>query len=356
MGTHPMTRSERPGTAPLLLRAAAVWLAAMVAARAAGAGEAVGFYSESTSRLVSRRLDEPVTRKHKTWLTEDRLRFDHGDLLTIIVRLDTGEILVVNRPKRAYVRQSIKNLGGALVELGDAMVRHVPSRVVRTRNTREIGGRPCAECRIELARVPCSVWVEEDSREAFNAVRALAREASRKMGDVRAPLVLALGGLGGVPREFAIGDPKRLAFTWTVERHEQVPIPNRVFDLPAGCSEDASLPAAAYTLPEHVYFVGEVTAAWFAPTPEQRHRSLMPRGLEITNQTVLTEFYKGRQGAERYGILRWGKPLTFYLAPDLWRYPMSSRTIDLLLVIGTAFRGGGLRYYPNLGQIKRPAN
>ena len=58
----------------------------------------------------------------------------------------------------------------------------------------------------------------------------------------------------------------------------------------------------------------------------------------------------------RYGIFRWGKPLTFYLAPDLWRYPMSGRTINLLLVIGTALRGGGLRYYPQLEQIKRPAN
>ena len=81
----------------------------------------------------------------------------------------------------------------------------------------------------------------------------------------------------------------------------------------------------------------------------------MPQGLAITTPSVLADFYKGREGAHRLGIFRWAKPVAFYLAPELWRYPLSARSINLLLVIGTSFRGGGLRYYPALEMVKTPA-
>ena len=244
-----------------------------------------------------------------------------------------------------------------LSELGSTMAKHVSSRVGRTRLTRVIGGKSCRECRLEVAKTRCRVWVEEDTREAFNAVRALARGAAAKMGDRRARLVVTCGGLGGIPRAFAIGDPQRLEFTWTVDRWQQKAIADSAFRPPAEYREDASVPAASYTLPEHIYFVGEVTAAHFAKTPITRAgRSLMPQGFAITTESVLDDFYKGRAGSQQHGVFRWAKPLSFYLVPEMWCYPMSGRSINLLLVIGTSFGGGGLKYYPTLRQIEMPAN
>jgi len=343
----------------------------------ARAGELAGFYAESTSVLVSRRIGT-MTRKHKTWLTAERLRFDHEeatfpdilarhfgakskpahgcDALTTIVDLRSGEILIANRAQHTYIRQSLKNLGGALAELGDAMRKHVASRIARTYNVETIAGRPCRLCRVELARTPCEIWVEEDSREVFLALRAMARTASGGMGDRRAPLVMAFGGLGGVPRKIVIGDPERLALTWTVERTSTEPIAPSTFELPVAFRENPKVAAMSYTLLEHIYLVGEAAAARFAPSPDKRNRSLMPRGMAITTESVLKDFYEGRRGAERYGIFRWSRPMTFFLAPELWRYPMSGRAIDFLIVIGTSFRGGGLRYYPALEMIELPAN
>jgi len=341
------------------------------------AGELAGFYAESTSTLVSKRIGT-MTRKHKTWLTAERLRFDHEkatfpdilarhlqneakpgvgcDALTTIVDLRSGEILIANRAQRTYIRQSVKKLGGALAEVGDAMRKHVASRIARTYTVETIAGRPCRLCRVELARTPCQVWVEEDSREVFQALRTMARNGSRKMGGARAPLVVAFGGFGGLPRKVVIGDPERLALTWTVERTSTEPIPPRTFELPVAFREDPSVPAMSYTLLEHVYLVGEATAARFAPSPDRRDRSLMPRGMAITSESVLKDFYEGRQGAEKYGIFRWSRPMTFFLAPELWHYPLSGRAINFLIVIGTSFRGGGLRYYPALEMIELPAN
>ncbi len=369
-----MSRDERRGACALCHAVAAVVVAGALAADAA---QVAGFYSESTSTLESKRIGT-VTRRHRTWLTEDRLRFDdeaasppetvarllptHAegrlgcDALTTIVRLDTGEVLIANRARRTFIRQSIRNLGSVIAELADAMTRYVASRVVRTRLTRTIGGSPCHQCRIDLARVPCAVWVQDDSRELFDALRAWARGASRRMGSARAPLVLAFGGLGGLPREVTVGDPKTLALTWTVERYATDAVPNRIFDLPASFREDASVPAMSYVLLEHVYLVGETTASWYAKSPEQRDRSLMPTGLAITTPSLLNDFYKGRKGAERYGIYRWGKPLAFCMAPELWRYPLSGRSISFVILIGTCLRGGGLRYYPPLEMLKLPAN
>lgn len=350
--------------------------AVAAAAGPARAGELAGFYAESTSTLVSKRIGT-MTRKHKTWLTAERLRFDHEetefsdilarhfgakskaahgcDGLTTIVDLRSGEILIANRAQRTYIRQSVKNLGGALAELGDAMRKHVASRIARTYNVETIAGRPCRQCRVELARTPCEIWVEEDSREVFLALRAMARNASGGMGNRRAPLVMAFGGLGGVPRKVVIGDPERLALTWTIEHTSTEPIAARTFDLPAGFREDATVPMA-YALLEDVYLIAEATAARYAPSPDRRDRSLMPRGMAITTESVLKDFYEGRQGAEKYGIFRWSRPMTFFLAPELWHYPLSGRAINFLIVIGTSFRGGGLRYYPALGVVELPAN
>ena len=333
----------------------ALGLALAAAAPQARAGTA-GFYFESASTIESRRLRKPFTMARKTWVTDAKLRFDDGDELSILVDLDAGSVAIVSKVTNTYVRQNLKNIGGALLELGSTMARHVSARVVRTSHVKEIGGKPCRQCRVELAGVPCSVWVQDDSRDAFNAVRSLARSATRKMGGTRSALVTAFGGLGGLPREFAIGDPKQLEFTWTVTRAEAQDISNRVFDLPAGAREDAGQKAVVYTLQENVYFYGEATAGYFATTPAQRDRSLMPQGMSITDPAKLEAFYKGREGAERHGIFWWTKPLLFHLAPELWCFPLSGRSVTALLDIGVSLRDGGLKYYPMLEKIKMPAN
>jgi hypothetical protein len=177
------------------------------------------------------------------------------------------------------------------------------------------------------------------------------------MGSRRAPLVVAMGGLGGLPRQVTLGDPERLALTTTVDRYDTEPIPSRIFELPDSFREDPSQPAMAYALLEHVYLLGEASAGYFAASEAQRDRSLMPRGFALTRKSVLGDFYKGRKGSERYGIYRWAKPLTFILAPELWHYPLSGRSIDLLMVIGTSLRGGALRFYPSVEtMVEIPAN
>lgn len=354
-------------------------LAATLLAGAAQAGEGpgiAGFHSQSTTTVVSKRIGT-LTRRGETWLTADKLRFDYKattlprplarllgkdtvpgcEALTILVHLATGEIRIANRARRTFVRQNLRNIGTPLVEWADAMDRSVSPRIGHTRRTTEIGGAACRRSRVEIARARCTVWVEEESRETFDAVRAWARAASGGMGSRRAPLVVALGGLGGLPRQMTLGDPERLALTWTMDRYDTEPIPGRVFELPDGFREDPSQPAMAYTLVEHVYLLGEASAAYFAASEARRERSLLPRGFALTTKSVLEDFYKGRQGAERYGIYRWAKPLTFLLAPDLWHYPLSGRSIDLLMVIGTSLRGGALRYYPLVeAMMKIPAN
>jgi len=350
---------ERVGGRGALAVAGALGLAAAVCGAGRQAeGGASGFYFESTHTLVSKRVGT-TTRAHKTWLSEDRLRVDDGDLLTTIVRFDTGEILIASRPKKAFLRQEIKNVGGALMELGETMARHVGSRVTRTRFTKLVGGRPCTQCRFELGRgrrVLVSAWVEEESREAFDAVRALARQAAARMGSPRATLARVLGSLHGMPREVSVGDPERVRLTWTIDRFERKAVASNTFELPADYQENVRLPAAAFTLPEHTYFLGEVTASYFAPSAEHRHRSLLPLGFELTSKTLLRDFYQGREGAHEFGIFRWAKPLTFYLAPELWRYPLSGRALKLLLDIGVCLRGGALKYYPAIQKVKLPAN
>lgn len=322
----------------------------------AGSRPPAGFFFESKSTLRSRRLRTPFETTRRAWLTDRKLRFDDGEQLTTLIDLDSGEVTILSRQTNTYIRQNLKNIGGALLELGETMARRVSGRVVRTRNIKEIGKKPCKQCRVELAGVPCSIWVQEDSRETFNAVRSLARAATRKMGGTRSALVTAFGGLGGVPREFVIGDPKQIEFQWTVTQLEPQVISNRMFDLPASAREDASVKAMAYKLPEDVYFCGEVTAGHFAPTPAQRSRSLMPKGMSITDEKVLKDFYEGREGAEQHAIFRWAKPLMFHLVPEMWCYPLSGRSANMLLLIGTCLRGGALRYYPAIEKIKMPAN
>ncbi|MFW6108222.1 MAG: hypothetical protein ACOC8D_00260 [bacterium] len=369
-----MASRHRPRPAAPLCALAVALLAA--AARAGEGPTIAGFHCQSTSTLVSKRIGT-ITRQHETWLTEETLRVDHAatklpeplarqlgketalgcEALTIIVHLDSGEVRIANRDRRTFVRHDLRKIGSALCDWADAMNRHVSSSIGHTRKTKQVGGRTCRQSYVEIARSRCTVWVQEGSRDTFDAVRGWARAASGQLGSVRAPLVVAMGGLGGLPRQVTIGDPERLALTWTVDRYDTAAVPSHVFTLPDSFREDPSQPAMAYTLLEHVYLVGEASAAYFAKSEDQRDRSLMPRGFDLTTEAVLQDFYQGRVGSERYGIFRWAKPLTFFLAPELWHYPLSGRSIDLLMVIGVSFRGGALRYYPALKTLMTiPAN
>jgi hypothetical protein len=170
-------------------------------------------------------------------------------------------------------------------------------------------------------------------------------------------VAIALGGLRGMPREVSIGDPKRLRLTWTTDSYSDRPIPDSVFDLPPGYEENKAVPAAFFTVPETVYFMGEVTASYFATSAAQKSRSLLPREFTLTDEELVKGFYEGKPGAELLGVLRWAEPFTFYLAPELWCYPLSGRAINLLLVIGNAYRAGGLKQYPAyLNLLRVPAN
>jgi len=339
---------------------------------AASGGKPVGFFFESTSTLVSKRVGTLV-RKERVWLTEDALRFDSGPVqhtshaadakvafaggLSVVVRLDTGGVVIASGSTKTFVRLELRHFGGALLELGDTMSRYVSPRVLRYRDVEQVAGRRCVKHRVKLGKrgEAATMWVEEDSREMFDAVRALARATVPRMHGQRASLVLALGGLHGLPRRVEVGDPKRFGLTWTMERCERRAIRADTFKLPSGYREDKSVPAAAYTLPEHTVFLGEATAAYFAPTAAQRHRSLLPRDFAIVNSRVLRDFYQGRAGSQQTGIFYWARPLSFYLAPELWRFPLSGRAIATFLTIGTAFGAGGLKYYPLLNWGKIPA-
>jgi len=323
----------------------------------AAASEAATFYCEGTSKLVSRRIPS-ITRTHRTWLAEGRMRFDEGRLLTTIVRLDRGEIWIANRQKKTFLRYEARKIAPAIRDIGEQMARTVAKGVARLSKSELIGGETCRQVRVNLSRTPCKIWVEEDSREAFEAVRALARKAMERLGDVAsagAPVALPFAALRGLPRRVAIGDDTRLQLTWTVEKHHQRPVPDSVFKLPPGFREDSSVPAYTYTLPEHVYFLGEVTASYFAESPGDRARSLLPAAFTLADPELVKGFYESKRGAEQLGILRWARPLTFYLAPELWRFPLSARVVNVLMIIGVSYRHGGLAYYPYLNVIKRPA-
>jgi len=227
---------------------------------------------------------------------------------------------------------------------------------MRTRRQKQVAGRQCTQCRIALGKTPCTVWVEDETTEAFNAARDLAQSAARKLGGVRSGLVVALGALRGLPREVSLGDPKRFALTWTVESWDREPIEDAAFGLPAGFRSHVRKASPLYIEPDDVWFLGEVTAAYFATSPPYRYRSLLPREFTLTSDRLLKDFYEGRPGSQRIGVFRWAKPLTFYLAPELWRYPLSGRAIVVLTAIGMAFNDGGLKSYPSLKAIKTPAN
>jgi len=213
-------------------------------------------------------------------------------------------------------------------------------------------------CRFYVSEVACTAWVQENTEEAFNAVRELARGVVQRAGDKSSPgsqAALALAGLRGIPREISIGDPGRLQLTWTIERYEPRDIPPTAFELPVDFRQDPETPASLYTLPEHLYFLAEASAAYFARPGQKAPLSLLPRRFTITDPQVLKTFYEGKADAEAFEMLRWAEPLTFYLAPDLWCYPLSGRIIDLMLVIGTANQHGGLARFPRLNALKPPA-
>ncbi|MFP4056495.1 MAG: hypothetical protein ACLF0G_06475 [Candidatus Brocadiia bacterium] len=323
---------------------------------AAAGARGADFQLQGSSTLVSRRVGT-VRRRHTVWLSRGRLRVDDGERLITIVRYDTDEVLIANREERTFLRQKISNLAPVLVEIDDVMARGIGRTVARTTTTKTIGDKTCTLCRIRLNATPCEVWVEADSEGAFQAIRDLARHALGALGDevsAASPAALPFGSLRGIPREVALGDPEKLRLTWRIDRWRERKLADTVFRLPPGYREDPSKPAAAYTLPEHVYFLGEATASYWRPEGAEGRHSLLPPRFVLGDPELLQGFYKGQRGAEQLGIFRWADPLVFYLAPDLWRYPLSARATHLLLVIGTAYRGGGLEYYPALKELEKP--
>jgi hypothetical protein len=327
-------------------------------ALAASGSQAADLYFECTSRIASPRV-ETILRPHTVRMSEGRLRVDDGEVLTTIVRFDTGEILIANRANRTFIRQKVANLAPVLVDFGEAMGRRLERQVRRSKATKTLGGQACRECRMRLNRTQITLWVDESGAEAFDAVRTVARDALVRLGDkvsVASPVAIPFGALRGLPREITIGEPGRFQLTWTIENWVKRKLSDTAFELPPGYTEDASKPAYSYTLPEHAYFLGEATASYFAPEGVKKPRSLLPRAFTLTDAEAIQRFYEGERGSERIDIYHWCDPFSFYLAPDLWCYPLSTRAIHLFLAVGVAYKGGGLEYFPALEVMKRPAN
>jgi len=366
MMQHTPTRTDPPGPIPRpRLRAAARAAAGLgafcllVLAGARRGADAGTFYCESTSKLVSGRVGT-LARSHKTWLTPLRMRFDDGDELTTILRLDMGELWIANREKKTFLRRRIEDLMPGVAQIDDGMSRQLGKGVARFAATHDVGGHPCTKRQIDIGRTPCTMWVDESegSRQAFETVRELAREAQLTMTGRRvlaSPVTARFGALQGLPLEITVGDPKRVELTWTITRYSQPEVPKETFALPPGYRESNRADPQTYTLPEHVYYLGEATASYFAPSPERGKRSLLPPGLALGDAKLVQGFYEGDREGLQLAYIHWCRPLSFYLAADLWRFPLSGRAFNLLQVVGKAYVSGGLKSFPYIEILKRPA-
>jgi hypothetical protein len=333
-------------------------LCALLALAALSVADGGAFYCESTSKLVSKRVGT-YTRSHKTWMTKRRMRFDDGEELITIFRLDMGELWIASRETKTFLRKPVDHLAPGIVHIDDGMSRILGKGVTRFASTKSISGRTCTKHRMLLGRTPCLLWVDKSSEGAFDTARRLARDALIAMSGRRyfsSPAALPFGALRGLPLEISVGDPKTVELTWTITKHSQPEIPKEVFSLPSGYQESNRAPPQIYTLPEHVYYLGEATASYFAPpSSESRQRSLLPVDFVLKDAALVRGFYEGKADVERSGYIRWSRPLCFYLAPDLWHFPVSARAFNVLLVVGRSYLLGGLKYFPYLGILKRPA-